>query len=337
MIDFVHLTLTRKIPEDGFDWMVWKEKEWENGGLAYEYHCRSVVIRYYPRKWLLTIKGKIIQLLHDSQVQNVDDIYGNETEVFIAGINQKLDLILPRMGVDLRDFEVKRIDYCFNIRTAYVSEYLDQLNKAFKNLEHKGRVNHSRLHGLQGSIYVKTLGDYKGNTLRNYVLNYYDKANQLLNQQKKKVRVTGEDLAWAQDILRLEAQCGFQFIKGLCLKLDINRSFGALFSYRAAYRAHQEIYGRIFSANAEQDFYTYTAAKRLLISRDEKAAQTLLAAARGQNIMTQNFLCGRKQLGARGIFPYALLPKGSLVEALENPLKLIERKLETLGVDCNSD
>ena len=51
----------------------------------------------------------------------MDDIYGNNPEAFIAALNARLSFLLPKAGIDIRDFEVKRIDYCFNIRTAYVS------------------------------------------------------------------------------------------------------------------------------------------------------------------------------------------------------------------------
>jgi len=333
MIDFVHLVLTRKIPEDSFEWMVWKKKEWDDGGITFEYHCRSVVLRYYPAKWLLTIKGKLIQLLHDSQVKNLDDIYGNDTEAFMADLNRKMELLLPKAGIDIRDFEVKRIDYCFNIHTTYVSEYLELLNNAFERLGHRGRVNHTRLHGLRGSAYIKTLGDYKENTLRNYVLNYYDKADQLLKQHNKKVRVTTEDMAWSQEILRLEVQCGFQFLKCFCQKMGVHRVFGDLCSCRFAYQAHKDIYGRVFGCNEEQDFYTYAAAKRRLNETGSKAAQTLLAVSRHQNVAAQEFSYGRKMLKQKGIYPFGLLPRTSAVEVLDNPLKLIRKKLESIGVE----
>lgn len=40
---------------------------------------------------------------------------------------------------------------------------------------------------------------------------------------------------------------------------------------------------------------------------------------------------GRKQIQKAGIFPFAFLKKGSGVEVLENPLKLILQKMMAVG------
>lgn len=155
-------------------------------------------------------------MLHDTQVFNVDDIYGNDVKNFVCEINEYIAGLASVSGPDICNFQVSRVDYCFNIWTPHVKAYLDVMNAGFKLSNNGTRINYVQEKKLSGSVYVKTKRDYKDNTRRNYVLNYYDKKNRLEYLQKRKLRIYQPDWARAENILRLEVQCGFQFIKELC-------------------------------------------------------------------------------------------------------------------------
>ena len=221
-----------------------------------------------------------MMLLRDTQVQNVDDVYGANTDQFIADINAYLNHLLTRPLLDIRAFDVKRIDYCFNVQTPYVDTYLDLLSTAFEHRANENRVDYTRENDLYGSVYIKTLSDYEKNERRNYVLNYYSKLDKLYDQLKKGERVTTQDIDLAMNVLRMEVQCGFQFLKSLQKEMRIGNTFGELFSYAVAYRAEQLIYKRVFDSDGTEAFYTYEAAKKLLPAKSEAARKTLMVATR---------------------------------------------------------
>ncbi len=184
---------------------------------------------------------------------------------------------------------------------------------------------------LDGSRYVKTASDYKNDTLRNYVLNYYSKLDKLYDQLKKGERVTAQDIDLAMNVLRLEVQCGFQFLKSLQKEMRVGNTFGELFSYTVAYRTEQMIYKQFFDSDGTEAFYTYEAAKKLLPPKSEAARKTLMVATR-HSITDQKYAYARKQIKAAGIYPHCFIAKNLGIERLDNPLMLIAEKLKQQDV-----
>ena len=331
MIDYVHLTLTIDIHPRSFHQLMWTKNKTADGEPYFYHGLRGVHIFYYPCRQRLTIRGKLLMLLRDTQVQNVDDVYGANTDQFIADINVYLNHLLTCPLLDIRVFEVKRIDYCFNVQTLYVDTYLDLLSMAFEHRANENRVDYTRENNLYGSVYIKTLSDYEKNERRNYVLNYYSKLDKLYDQLKKGERVTSQDIDLAMNVLRLEVQCGFQFLKSLQKEMCIGNTFGELFSYAVAYRAEQLIYKRVFDSDGTEAFYTYEAAKKLLPAKSEAARKTLMVATR-HSITDQKYAYARKVIKAAGVYPHCFIDKGLGIERLDNPLALIAEKMENYGV-----
>lgn len=329
MIDYIHLFTSVFIPDNAFFPDLWQRVTSRDGTPFFFHRRHSVSILYNIRTTSLSISGKIITLLHDTQVSNPDDIYGLHFSYFVSEINDYLQSLTTTPFPDILSFQTTRIDYCFNIRTPYVREYLDVMNAGFRALHSTTRLNHTQENHLTGSAYIKTKADYKENTLRNYVLNYYDKYDRLEFLRRQGRRITQADWELARNILRLEVQCGFQFIKELCKKLSITRTFDDMLSYEVAYLAHAMIYGRIFKADASQDFYTYAAAKKLL--KNPTAKKVLETSSEHHPITSSKYAYGRKMIQDAGIYPFAFLKKRSEVEVLENPLKLIQGKLVAIG------
>ena len=298
---------------------MWHENKFADGEPYFYHGLRGVRIFYYPCRQRLMISGKLMMLLRDTQVQNVDDIYGANVEQFVADINAYLNHLLTRPLLDVRAFEVKRIDYCFNVKTPNVDTYLDLLSAAFEHRANDNRVDYTRENNLYGSVYIKTLSDYEKNERRNYVLNYYSKLDKLYDQLKKGGRVTSQDIDLAMNVLRLEVQCGFQFLKSLQKEMCVGNTFGELFSYAVAYRAEQMIYKRVFDSDGTEAFYTYEAAKKLLPAKCEAARKTLIVATR-HSITDQKYAYARKEIKAAGVYPHCFIAKGLGIERLDNPL-----------------
>ena len=330
MIDFIHIKTQNLVPVEELKAEYWEKRELTDGTVYWLHKFREASLRYYPQTGKWTIKGKIMTWLHDTQVANVDDLYGADIQGFVNEINAYLQSLVEAPMVDICEWETYRIDYCFNIKTPYVSEYLNVMNEGFRMSNTGSRVNYPEEKGLSGSSYIKTKGDYQVNELRNYVLNFYDKYDRLEYLRRRGGRIAEDDWELARDVLRLEVQCGFIFIKTLCGDLGITRRFGDLLSYDVANKAEQMIYRRVFKADANQDFVAYQMAKKRL-GKQRKALEVLERSAEHHRITDSKADYGRKQIQKAGIFPFAFLKKECGVEVLANPLRLIWDKLVAIG------
>ena len=304
--------------------------ELTDGTVYWLHRYREASVLYYPQTGKWSINGKVMTWLHDTQVANVDDLYGTDLQGFVNEINAYLQSLVEAPMLDILIWETYRIDYCFNIKTPYVSDYLDVMNEGFRMSNTGARVNYPEERGLSGSSYIKTKGDYQANELRNYVLNFYDKYDRLEYLRRRGMRIAEDDWELARNILRLEVQCGYVFIKEMCEKLNISRAFGDLLSYEVAYCAETMIYRRVFKVEVDQDYFAYQTAKKLL-GKQQKALDVLERSAEHHRIMDGKYAYGRKQIQRAGIYPFAFLKKGSEVELLPNPLKLILEKLVAIG------
>ena len=161
-------------------------------------------------------------------------------------------------------------------------------------------------------------------------MNYYDKFDRLEFLQKRGTQIPAADWQWATNILRLEVQCGYVFIKELCEKLNMSRAFGDLLSYEVAYYAEAMIYRRVFKADVDQDYFAYQTAKKRL-GKQRKALEVLERSAEHHRVTDSKYAYGRQRIQQAGIYPFAFLKKGRGVEMLENPLKLILAKLVAIG------
>lgn len=330
MIDFVHLKYEIRIPAENFISDKWAAPEDEHGNTYYCHTHRGVRLHYYPDKSELTIWGKIITLCHDTQVKNVDDTYGADLDTFIADTNRALNALFTCPLLDIRDFYVMRFDYCFNVKTPHVKDYIDFMTAAFRAVVRGKRINYTEENDLSGSVYVKTKSDYANNTRRNYVMNFYDKADWLENKLDEGWNFSIDDFEEAQDVLRLEAQCGGSIIRKLIKEHGIQRTFGDMLSFQLAYEAIENVYRLVLKADARQDYYSYAEAKKKVSSG--AAAQALKKLA--QNNKAKVTAYSADLIRNAGVYPFHFINKRSRIASLENPLKLIQKKL--IGLDALS-
>ena len=338
MIDSVKLSKDIFIPETYLRPGLWHSYILKDGSDIRVHHYNGVWFCYYPESGRLKISGKLMKLLENTEVLNVDDIYGLDLPQFIDDLNDFINTLFTVPIIDVSTFRVSRIDYCFNVKTDYVKEYLDFLNNAFRLTDTGQRTNYVQEKNLKGSVYIKTKSDYKHNERRNYVLNFYDKTDRLqfLKNNKKKHAIAEYDWAYARGVLRLEIQCGFRFVKQICSEFKIEPLFGNMLCYRLAHYAEKTIYERIFHCRITQDFYSYEAAKSLIPVKSAAARKVLLDASKGHKINTSQRAYGRNLIQKSAVFPFCFLPRDGKLTLLENPLKLIQRKMEDIGVDMSS-
>ena len=325
MIDYIKLKYYIEIPTKYFSPLIWQQGKTDDGQFFRWRTVRHVKLRYYEESKLFTISGKIIRYLYDTQVQNVDDVYGARTDLFVEEINDALNRLFPSPILDIRNFIVTRIDYCINLETPYTQTYIEFMDRAFKITNNGTRVNYAEEHDLDGSVYVRTASDYKENSNKNYTLNFYNKAHQLQALMKEGAYISEVDLALAENILRLEVQCGYQMIRRLTQKFCIGNTFGELFDFRIAYEAIQSAYVLVLKGTEDADYYTYAEAKKQL--KGKRKAQDVILVAASHRIMGSKYAYGRNQAKAAGVYPHCFLPKSKTLIHLDNPLKLLRDKL----------
>lgn len=112
------------------------------------------------------------------------------------------------------DWRVNRVDYCINISTPYVREYLHLLRKGdmppHLHIPYNAQRNYSY---RTGSVYLT------GNST---TINFYDKADELKAQQRTDPCITDAIIAQAHNILRLEVQCKKPRTDYLKVKYDMD-------------------------------------------------------------------------------------------------------------------
>lgn len=103
-------------------------------------------------------------------------------------------------------WKVTRIDYCVNVRTPYVKEYIKLLNKGFMPyFMQYAEDDYGRRRKRDGSLYLVSKAEYRN---RSITINFYDKQHQLLKKRASgETWITDEMIEEAKDLLRLEVQC----------------------------------------------------------------------------------------------------------------------------------
>lgn len=326
MIDYISINKIIMLDKWMFIEGRWAERTLDAGEIYLWAKIAGVIVRYYWNSQRLLVLGKPITLLNNSQVQNYDDIYGGMRDEFLDAVNDRLNDLFLEPVIDVREFMVTRIDYCFNIETPYVQEYLSFLRRAFQKTDTGARIDHTAKHGLHGSVYVKNASEYNKNVRYNYTLNVYDKLDRLRYQKSHGTPIRQSDFALAENVLRIEVQASHVFVKSLCQKFGIERQFGVLFDYNIALYAIQTAFRRVFRAEEAWDFFTYAEAKKR-VAGARAAGQLLYSAATNHNVSGTKYAYKRKKVAGYGIYPFCLLPKDSPVPVLKNPVKLVRNKI----------
>lgn len=88
-------------------------------------------------------------------------------------------------------------------------------------------------------------------------------------------------------------------------------------------------YKLVFKGTEAEDFFTYRSAKKLLTGM-QTALHTIYVAS-SHRVIGSQYAYGCKQVKTNGIYPYCFLDKDGPMEQLENPLKLLHRKLSAIG------
>lgn len=334
MIDYVHLGTDIEIPEEEFDWSRFRTGILKDGTVVWYHRFRGVWVRYYPMRQRITVTGKILMLLEDSEVLNVDDVYRLDIPQFVRDINDYLGSSVqdhsPRHPVFSR-LSNRLLLQCLYAPCRRVRPFYE---RCFRQVDN-GRESTTRCTSISTEASTSRRNPITVTTSVEITSSISTtRPDRLKYLHDRKYKISTRDFEFAQDNLRLEVQCGFLFIKRLCKKYRIQPLFGNLLDYEIAYYAEKSIYKLIFRSDDTQDYYTYSEAKKCL-PRSEATAHTLRTASQGHKIIDSKYNYGRELIKKTGVFPFCFLPRDGKLTMLENPLKLIQRKLEDIGVDMS--
>lgn len=310
---------------------------------SYYDYIGKVRIAFYPDTKSLSLSGRYISSETKDRTKNFDDMFSTQQELkdFFIKFEKKVNNYFKSPKVNILKDKITRIDYTFNLETKYVNKYVEFFNLYFerkKDIKFKNYSNHVTESSLdfEGSFYMKTEKQYNENKNQNFTINFYNKQNQLqstaINELATKfnTNITDEDILSAENILRLEIQLHHQKLKTVCLRNNIDwqtRSLSDLFDINIAQEAISHEIKRFFT---DADFYSYQKAKDIIISkisnrRSRKSALEYIEAV-SKNNKVKSYTIERKLIEI-GVFPYYFLPKQWNIDILENPIKLIDKKI----------
>jgi hypothetical protein len=372
MIDKVRMNCIIDIPAERLvrpDWRTYKE---------YRIHrYEGLWIIYKPLTRRLTISGRLTTIsVRPDRVTNMDAFYGGVADLqvrqvrredgsvsyllvpFIQNLSDLVDLVNERLlevtGVDLdvTQFNVTYVEVCFNTKTDHVPQYVEAMNHTFtaKNpVMYRNYVVEKGL-CLGSSFYVKSRKDFENRTRYRYVINFYNKADQLqfmlrkslpiyhLNRFNVEVPFTTDDFERARNILRLEVQIGYRALIDLFggrphLFIDF---FNMDFCRSVIEDRYNHMVGR-----PGADFCSYTEARARVIAADllRPTAKALIHylrdLAQNHQIEKNRHARHRKILNQLGIHWY-LIPTGWGIPCLPSPIRLLDETIAQIREDVTT-
>lgn len=272
-------------------------------------------------------------LIFPNQWVEYDDIESVEDDVksIIESVNKKIyELIKVRM--DIREFKTSYIEVTFNIfDVAHVDRYIELFNMIFDKKGDPRYKNYVIEQDLERytSFYVKSKSNYRDNKNDSYTVNFYNKKNQLEyleSNPRNNSNVTSNDKQKAENVLRLEVQLAYQGIKsvGATFKnfLDINVCKDVIVSK----------YRWFISKNEQLDFYSYKAAKQIIMKSElkPKVKNGLLDYIKSKKKWSAGTVTKYKNLLESLGIHWCFIPTSWNIDYLESPMKLLNIKVNEI-------
>lgn len=139
------------------------------------------------------------------------DIYKpSDYSLFQDRFNQEIKSFNLPFLPDLSGWKAHRIDFTYNLRTPYVTEYIRLFHKADLRGFTIKKDQHGHRSMKPGSLYINNSA---------VTLNFYDKADEMTKAEGG-TRHTPEEISQAKDILRIEVQAGRDKLSGIKRKQE---------------------------------------------------------------------------------------------------------------------
>lgn len=239
--------------------------------------------------------------------------------------------------IDIRTFKVENIEICFNVwlKNGNVSQYIELFNLIFKDKDDKRYKNFVLENGLgiDTSFYIKPKGQYEDNLKTNYVINFYNKLNQLQHLKKHGYDISQDEFERAAGLLRLEVQLYYAAIKDICNKYRIENIFNNFLDIGLCLNILKDKYN-YFIGDYRLDFYSYHAAKEKIentkvLSLDDKRNLLNHIRERQQHNKKHSYTTRNKynkMLHSLKIYDY-FIPTRFNIDYMKSPIRLLNQKL----------
>lgn len=209
---------------------IWYQQEEKYHNDSYsEDGIRLVTYRVYENK---IFKGRVVSCkINFKRLIEKKDRIGVYREADHDAVMKKFNEIMLELQLPEWDYWiVNRIDYCVNVRTPYVKEYIMLFQKSdipsHQRLTYDKKTR-NKSH-KDGSLYLPAKARdsrKRKNKTGSQTINFYDKQDELIKEC-----AAVEEIEQAQDILRLEVQCNYPKLDYIKRKYDLDRSLDTLLS-----------------------------------------------------------------------------------------------------------
>lgn len=339
MVDSVRLHT--KVYKDNIDVTTW-DKVIIKDGYYHRIFVNRVWLAYYPSTNSLIISGRILNIVHNERSKNLDDVFVDVTDLtdFFCSMNNVVNQYIVNKKIDVLKMKTTKIDYCINIRTQWVNEYVTLFNlfyvhnkdtrfKRYKNFVYENDLKKS------SSFYLKTNKDFDDNIRRNFVINFYNKADQLTTKREEDILLNGyssitqKDIDEMKGVLRLEVQVCYITLKKFCEKHNIpwkKRTLLDLVDINIAKDVLEYEIKRFFTLH---DFYSYREVVKTLKENGFKSKDKIFDYVYkvSHHMKTSSYRKHREILEDLDICPIIFIPSKFKVDKLKNPIKLIDEKI----------
>ena len=338
---FDSIRLYTKLNQKNINVTTW-EKDVKKGESYYYTFVNGVWLAYYPLTNSLIISGRILNVIYNERSKNIDDMFSTATELteFFCSVNRVLNQYIVNAKLDITKMKVTKIDYCFNLFTDFVDEYISLFNLYYKHNK-DSKFSRYRNYGIENklsddsSFYLKPNADYERNTRKNFVINFYNKRDQLINKRKKDIekkgysRISDAEIVESMNILRLEVQVCYISLRNLCKKYHISWKHRCLLDLLDISIARDVLKYEIERFFTLHDFYSYDRIVKLLKEQGYKANDKIFEYVYdvSHHKKTSSYRRYEKILKELDVFPYMFIPTKWRIDKLDNPLKLIDKKI----------
>ena len=188
---------------------VWYAQDhvWYNGSLKDQ--GLKFRLKFLHRRGYISVR--LICRVNFSKLLHPDDKISMMTAWDVDTVEDRFNNLINGLLPTLPPFEcwsVNRIDYCVNVHTPYVEEYLRLMKKGdrfhMKDWYNRNNRNYSQ---QEGSLYLVSTAKKKN---RGVTINFYDKYDEMVNSIDEISKLSddeNEEMEFPKDILRLEVQC----------------------------------------------------------------------------------------------------------------------------------
>ena len=339
MIDNVRVTIpiraeNIKLPE-------WEIKTDKDGVVLYYYRfLRRLWIAYYPDTENLLISGSLLGIKDYDRASNVDDVFLNIYEIqdYFTYLNEKINNFLTGVNINILYCKVTRCDFCFNVKTPYYERYIEFFNLCYKYCKKFKDYKNFTIEkgcGESESFYLKTEKQYEKNSNQNFTLNFYNKKDQLVSKRAYQENTFGHsaisehDIECSDNILRLELQAHYNCLVRICRENNIPIGQRRLIDFIDINVCRNAICRKIKYFFTECDFYSYKEALKMIensnVKLTPKFRKYLLDISRRYKVNNVGY---NKKLIKLGIYPYMFIPQKWNIPKLQNPIKLIDEKID---------